>query len=322
MALYSDDFNVADTTPFTGHTLDGGQSWVQSGARGSAAGSGIINQRAYGGLHNNNFWFVDDTPSTNDYIIGADFIRLDATDRTYGVLGRFNLVAFQGYMAFVDLTTATIFRYDNSSGGSSLASSVTPFAAVDSRIELECQGSTIRLFHQRLSDGEWADSSSTTTSTRTPLITATDSTYSSGNVGIKLGRNSTSTSARHADNYQVDSFGQDFTQDISDSLSVDQSVLSKAFRTPLIISSGRIRRLADGDFIKGQEPNEFLVQALSDTVSATYYYFGGIDSNGNWKINRYLKTNLNSKSTATISNNGSYSTLGAAWTDRASLSYT
>lgn len=59
---------------------------------------------------------------------------------------------------------------------------------------------------------------------------------------------------------------------------------------------------------------------LSDINSPNYYYYGGTQSNQQWKINRYNKNTL-VKESATINNNSSYTDLNAAWGDRFSLVY-
>lgn len=65
----------------------------------------------------------------------------------------------------------------------------------------------------------------------------------------------------------------------------------------------------------------FLTDTLSDLDSNTYYYYGGNDSDSNWKVNRYLKTDLNTQVSANQTSNASYTTLTSAWAARQSLIY-
>ena len=61
---------------------------------------------------------------------------------------------------------------------------------------------------------------------------------------------------------------------------------------------------------------------LTDYASATYTYYGGIKaSNSGWQINRYPKSGTGGKTAATVTNNGSYTTLAAAWAARTGLTY-
>lgn len=57
-----------------------------------------------------------------------------------------------------------------------------------------------------------------------------------------------------------------------------------------------------------------------DLTEDTYYYYGGLQANGEWIINRWDKTTL-TKTTATESNNPAYASIGAAWAAKTLLSY-
>jgi len=65
---------------------------------------------------------------------------------------------------------------------------------------------------------------------------------------------------------------------------------------------------------------EFLDITEFDDTDATYYFYGGIDADSDWKINRYLKTTF-VRSSADEANNPSKTTLAAAWPDRLTLTY-
>jgi len=65
---------------------------------------------------------------------------------------------------------------------------------------------------------------------------------------------------------------------------------------------------------------DFLDITEFDDTDATYYFYGGIDTDSDWKINRYLKTTF-VRSSADEANNPSKVTLAAAWPDRLTLTY-
>lgn len=67
--------------------------------------------------------------------------------------------------------------------------------------------------------------------------------------------------------------------------------------------------------------SSFLDITLTDFADVTNYYYGGTRNNGDWQINRYLKTTL-VKTSADEAGNPSETSLGAAWTNRTTLTYT
>lgn len=67
--------------------------------------------------------------------------------------------------------------------------------------------------------------------------------------------------------------------------------------------------------------SSFLTVSETDLQDATYYYYGGLDSQSNWAINRYLKTDLDTVTTATQTNNPGTTTLASAWSSRLTLTY-
>lgn len=99
-----------------------------------------------------------------------------------------------------------------------------------------------------------------------------------------------------------------------------------AARRPLVLLNNRIVELPSGDTVVGGgggggSGTEFLTITETDLNDATYYYYGGTDGNADWKINRYLKSDLTDKTSATEATNVSYGSLAAAWAARGSLSY-
>lgn len=70
----------------------------------------------------------------------------------------------------------------------------------------------------------------------------------------------------------------------------------------------------------GSGGNSFLTISRTEQTSTVVYY-GGLDSSGNWKINKWLISNLTAATSATVSNNSGTTTLNTAWTNRATLVY-
>lgn len=59
---------------------------------------------------------------------------------------------------------------------------------------------------------------------------------------------------------------------------------------------------------------------LSETT-ATIIYKGGLDNSGEWFVNNFDRNNNMARTTATVSNNSSQTTLANAWSNRATLNY-
>lgn len=71
----------------------------------------------------------------------------------------------------------------------------------------------------------------------------------------------------------------------------------------------------------GSGGDPFLTITLNDFSDTNYLYYGGMDQNSDWKINRYDKTNLTTKNQASNAINPSFTNLTDAWNSRGSLSY-
>lgn len=65
----------------------------------------------------------------------------------------------------------------------------------------------------------------------------------------------------------------------------------------------------------------FLTVSQTDLEDSDAYFYGGLDAEGNWQINKYLKSNLANKTTANQINNSGVSDLSTAWAGRTSLTY-
>lgn len=65
----------------------------------------------------------------------------------------------------------------------------------------------------------------------------------------------------------------------------------------------------------------FLEVTQTDVDNATAYYYGGLTAEGDWQVNKYLKSNLATKTVATEQNNASVTSLTDAWAARTTLTY-
>ena len=319
MGVFANDtFTASNGTALNGRTADSGGTWGVV-SWGVATGA-IQNNRAYGG---NTFsaFELQPSPGSGNYSVFCDIVYLGFGGiNPVGVFGRSD-ASGNGFALYRGNTTIDLYRYD--AGVTTLLDSVSR-SYEDCRVELRMLGSTIEGYVVNDATGDYVTSAGGTSATRQACVSATDAAHSTNTrVGMYL-NNAGFTTRLHVDNFTAEE-ASIFTESVSSTISLTQSATVKIFRAPLYLkaSGDRVRpaKLPSDECVNNVEPSEFLVEALSDTDSATYYYYGGVDSNNDWKINRYLKTDLNSKSTATESNNGAYSTLSAAWAARASLSY-
>lgn len=59
----------------------------------------------------------------------------------------------------------------------------------------------------------------------------------------------------------------------------------------------------------------------TDLTDASHYYYGGINPDGSWAINRYVKPGGTNKAVANETGNPLHTTLASAWAVRTSLTY-
>ena len=319
MSFVNDTFTDANSTALTAHTPDTGGAWLAHPSSLGTPAAAIGGNRLGGTWGLYGAYYNNATPPSADYSVSVDVQNGGTLDNAVGagcMIRLSSLASLTCYMARIRSGSIVLEKYVSNSLTSLGSVSYTLTNNEDFRLTLKGLGTAITVKVQRLSNGNYINSSGIEQAGETDLISATDSGVTSADfVGI-TGRLAVWT----FDNFST-KVPTEYTESVSQSLGVSQANSVIPYRVPLHIFEGRIRRLPSGERILGQDPDSFLVQALSDTASATYYYYGGIDQNGDWKIVRYLQSDLNSRSAATISNNGSYATLSAAWTDRASLSY-
>ena len=68
--------------------------------------------------------------------------------------------------------------------------------------------------------------------------------------------------------------------------------------------------------------SSFLTDVQRDITGTVYWYYGGLTPTGAWVIHRYkIDVYPSVRTTATVSNNSSYTTLSTAWAARGSLTY-
>lgn len=87
--------------------------------------------------------------------------------------------------------------------------------------------------------------------------------------------------------------------------------------TTLLFTGGR-GPAGDG----GGGGSSFLTVSEVDRTGETYWYYGGLDANDDWCIQRYdITQNPTERTTATNTNNSGVASLSAAWSGRGALTY-
>lgn len=192
MANFVDDtFTDSDSTALTAHTPDIGGTWTVHGSSlGTPAASITSNEigdvttwNAYGAYYNTA------TPSPGaDYIVSVD-VETDGTADTTsggGVWARLSSSAtLTGYLA--RLQSGRVFFQKFVSGAATTLGSVShSFAANEKyRLQLECAGTVISVKCQRLSNGNWINSSGVEQASETTYYSVTDAgVASAGFAGI------------------------------------------------------------------------------------------------------------------------------------------
>lgn len=82
----------------------------------------------------------------------------------------------------------------------------------------------------------------------------------------------------------------------------------------------RLLRIESDTEVAAQSGTEFLNITEFDGADPTHYYYGGLDFESNWKINRYLKTTL-ARTYADEIGNPAQTSLALAWANRLTLVY-
>lgn len=319
---FQDTFTDVDFTDLNLHQPDVGIGWTAHPLNTIPTGS-IINNTLIGGS-NNSWWYIEDI-GTNDYIVTADHLRDGLTNAD--TVGNF----IYARMSTVNTTAYYVRKTSDNDGrvilGKLVNGSNTEFQRFnfigDSNgvLELSVQGTTIQGYWYNDFLGEWLNSLGNFQASKAPFASVTDSSIASGRAGLNP-TNSTINSRSHFDNFSVVDFTNELNGEIESQINFTQEFGPQIFRVPLILNSTRrIARLPDGEFIKGFKANGFLTNPLVDVNSPTYYYYGGIDESGEWKVNRTSKSNINIRQSASEINNPTISNLSAAWSSRTSLTY-
>lgn len=315
--FFLDNFTDANGTPLSAHTSDNPASivWTQHPVLSPAAPGGIQNNAAYGGA-TSSYWYANVAIPNDNYSVTVGFKFLSSTSVNVGPFGRMT-TSGNGYG--VQRGNAGVFLYRFTGGSPTLLGSVA-ISVQDSTIELRMAGSTIEVYVIEDATGLYAKPDTTYQAGEIACISVTDATYSAGAFcGMQLG-NSGPTSRSHID-YITATGGTDLTESVSSAFSLTESATVIPKRVPLVIRNNRIQKLSPGEEIAGFESSPFLEIASVDLDDATYYYYGGRTSLNAWQINRYPKADLSDRRKANEANNGAYTTLAAAWTDRATLVY-
>jgi len=321
MATFAQDtFSDSNNTNLNVHTCDSGGTWIRFPQSPAAPGS-VYTGRARGGA-TQSFWICTDQAAGSNYSVLVDLYYVGAGSINYvGLLGRASSVTADCYTAW---RTATGFNLGKFVSGS--YSDIDTFVArtyENCRMELRMFGDDISLYVIEDASGEYVKPDGTTQVAEIAVMSATDATFSgvTGHGGMQL-NNSGITTRVHLDNF-LGTENASYTESVSDSFSLSGAAASLAARRPLYLKGGkRIARLPDGEILNGIPSLGFLAVTLTDVDDATYYYYGGLDENNDWQINRYLKTSLTTKTLAIESpSNTGYVSLSAAWAARGSLVY-
>lgn len=320
MSFVQDTFTGVDLTSLLDHAPDVGGTYFIHGSSSGTPAAQIQSNRLAGGFNLYGLYYNNAAPSSANYSISIDLQNTGTLENAVGggVAARLaSAASLTCYMARVRSGSIILQRFLTGSGITLGTVSHTLTNSEDYRLKLDCLESSINVFVQRLSNGNWINSSGTEQAGEVACISATNSDITAANFVGVTGRLTV---------WSFDNFNSGvpaaLEETVSQHVSMSQASSVTAYRVPLTLKSGRITRLPYGERIQGQDPLRFLVTTLSDLDSATYYYYGGVrPSNGDWRINRFLKTNINAKGSATEANNGAYTTLAAAWAARASLVY-
>lgn len=319
MAIISDTFTDANGTGILSHTADVGSGYTRHPSAFGTPNPTISSNTLAGDFNLFSAFYNNTAPGTANYKVCADVIVQSTSDSANGggVVGRLDSgTTLNCYM--VRLRSGTIVLSKYVSGALTNLGSVSYTLTLGTfYVELRMLGSTLEVFVQRLSNGNWINSSGTEVGSKVACISVTDGSITAEGFAGIVSR----SVAYDFDNFLVDFAGVQFTEEVDSVLDLQSAFAKAAYRTPLIFTgNARVGRLPEGDFIKGVAPNGFIEVSVVDLDDLTYYYYGGTDSNGDWKINRYNRTTL-AKTSATESNNGAYLTLAAAWADRTTLTY-
>ena len=321
MASFTNDqFVGTNGDSLDGRTTDTGSgTWTFHPTLGNSLNGKIQNNRAYGGSSNCYWYVAGEVAQSANYTVTAELV--------YTGFGGINLAGVAGRLASGAETMYTLQRDTNSidlykfvAGAVTLLGSVS-ISYANCTITLGMLGTSITATVVETASGEYVKSDGTTQVAQTTCISVTDSSVTAiGFAGMQL-NNAGFTTRIHLENFDA-SEAAILNETASNTMALVQAHTCKAFRRPLYLKSGRrIGKLPDGEFVGGLPPSEFLVVTFTDMADPTYYYYGGLDETAAWQINRYLKTDVTSKSVATIATNGAYGDLSSAWTARTSLVY-
>lgn len=96
-------------------------------------------------------------------------------------------------------------------------------------------------------------------------------------------------------------------------------LVTGATPTTLLFTGGRGPA---GSGSSGGGGSSFLTQVQVDRTGITYWYYGGLDADGAWCVQRYnITQNPTVRTTATNGNNSGVTSISSAWAGRTGLTY-
>ena len=210
----SDTFTDTDGTAILSHTTDDGSSWARHNSSFTANPT-ITGNVLNGGFNLYSAFFINSTPPSNDYIISCNITVSGGGDagNGAGIMGRVTQSSSATFYSTRMRTNVTVLEQFSGGSGTTLDTLTYSLLNETYYLEMVFNGTSIDTYLQRVSNGNWINSSGSEVGTKVPCLSATDSTLTTGSVGI-LSRQF---------NYSFDNFSAE-ELDLSTSLTADSAI--------------------------------------------------------------------------------------------------
>ena len=191
-AFVTDSFTDADSTAITSHTGETGATWARHASANNISvpvvnGNSLVTVE-YGVNEN---YYASGVPGVADYTVSAEFTKSGTGySEVFGPGARLQTSANTGYFFISFWAPAAVRLYKYVAGtltqiGASV--SFVPADGITYRLTIDVAGTTIKGRLQRLSDGNWLNSSGAFVATQTDCISVTDTAISAaGQAGFWL----------------------------------------------------------------------------------------------------------------------------------------
>lgn len=223
MAVFLEDtFTDTNGTALTSHTPDDGGTWVEHGVSiGTPTGQIQSNQLA-GDFGLFALYYNDETPPSADYraFLTVDLQSTGDSANGGGLAMRLDTgTPLECYLCRI--RSGSIVLESFVAGSSSTLATVThSFSAEAYVMEFEIIGTAITIYVQRVSNGNYINSSGTEVGSKTAAISTTDSDISAAGV-IGIGSRST---FYQFDDLQVETTETEFTESVSSTITFSQDM--------------------------------------------------------------------------------------------------